>query len=239
MTEQMFSTAAGTDTGGRSGDAVTRRVGGYSAWITVVLALLYLPTLALGFASIGGTGRPLPDPYLAVAEVLIILMAPPLVVMSGTLLLIAAPGRRVWGLAAFGFTLLLVGTTVPVHIVELLVARRLQPGPPAGTMFGWDWPGVLYAVDITAWDLFFGLALVFATAALTGPGLRAARLLLVAAGVLSLAGLVGPVVDAIGLRMIGIVGCAVVFPIGAGALGRSLLRSAQATGTFDPVPRVS
>jgi hypothetical protein len=54
------------------------------------------------------------------------------------------------------------------------VAGRLpvQPGCPAGApaegpagfgyLFNWHWPSVLYGVDIVAWDIFFGPALLFA-----------------------------------------------------------------------------
>lgn len=219
-------------------DAV-RRVGGVSAWIVVVLGALYVPTLGIGFVAGGGLSRPLTDPYLAVAEMLIVLMAPPLVVLAASVLLLAPPARRIWGLCGVGFMLLTVGTTVSVHLVELVVARRLQHGVPRGPTFGWDWPGVLYAVDVTAWDLFFGLAILAMALTLTGRAWRAARLLLVLAASLSLLGLVGPALDVIGLRMIGVVGYAIVFPIAAAVLGRRLLGRPGTAGTFvpGPVPR--
>jgi len=182
-----------------------------------------------------GLAPPLPDPALGIAEVLILLLLPPLVTLMAAVAVIAPPARRIWGLCAFGFTLLTAGTTAPVHLIGLLVARRLSPGPPHGSVFGWDWPGVLYAVDVTGWDLFLGLALLAAGLSLPGERERTARRLLLAAGVLSLLGLAGPAFDVISLRLIGVLGYAVVLPLGAAALGRTLLAAPGSTpGPFGP-----
>ena len=51
-----------------------------------------------------------------------------------------------------------------VHLVQLTVVRRIDPSAIQGFqyLFNWHWPSVLYGVDIIAWDIFFGLALLFA-----------------------------------------------------------------------------
>jgi hypothetical protein len=46
-----------------------------------VLEVAYVAVVVAGFASIGNMGAPLPDPYLAIAEVLVLVMAPILVVL--------------------------------------------------------------------------------------------------------------------------------------------------------------
>ncbi|MGB8386127.1 MAG: hypothetical protein WCG47_33650, partial [Dermatophilaceae bacterium] len=75
-------------------------------------------------------------------------------------------------------------------------------------------PSLLFAIDVAAWHFLFGLSLLFASLAFTGPGtaayLRGGFLL---GGALCLIGLVGPAVANSSLRSIGVLGYGVVFPI--------------------------
>ncbi len=81
-------------------------------------------------------------------------------------------------------------------------------------MFSFTWPSVTYALDILAWDLFFGLSMLFAAPVFSGDRLRASiRILMIVSGVLALAGISGVVVGNIQLRMIGVVGYAGLFPV--------------------------
>jgi hypothetical protein len=212
------------DSGGRDApdfrSASVHRVGAWAAWVTVVLSALYVPTLVLGFIALGSFNDPLEDPFLGIAEVLIILMAPGLVALTAAIYLAAAPGRKIFGLVAFGCMLLAAGTTATVHFVELTVARRLGDGGLTGPTFGWRWPSVLYGVDVVAWDLLFGISLLCAAAVFPGRAYRGVRIGLLIAGALSVIGLVGPISDQFGLRTIGIFGYAVVFPIACIGLAR-------------------
>ena len=213
------------DRGGRDAPdfrlASVHRLGAWAAWVMVALAALYVPTLALGFIALGNFSDPLRDPFLGVAEVLIILMGPALVALVAAIYLGAAPGRKIFGLVAFGCMLLAAGITVTVHFVELTVARRLGDGTLTGPTFGWRWPSVLYGVDVVAWDLFFGISLLCAAAVFPGRAHRFVRVGLLIAGALSVIGLVGPISDQFGLRTIGIFGYAVVFPVACVALART------------------
>ena len=49
-------------------------MGAWSARALFVLELAYVVAFVVGFASIGDLSKPLPDPYLAVAEALILVM---------------------------------------------------------------------------------------------------------------------------------------------------------------------
>jgi len=119
----------------------------------------------------------LPDPYLAVAEVLILLLARPWS-CSWPRFTPALPPICGWfGLIAFGWMLVAVGLTMTVHVVELVVARRVEPGAVSGfaRLFDFEWPSMLYAVDVVAWDLLLGLSLLFAAAVFTAHRYRAVR----------------------------------------------------------------
>jgi hypothetical protein len=79
--------------------------------------------------------------------------------------------------------------------------------------FNWHWPSLLYAVDVVAWDIFFGLALLFTAPVFHASGHIAVRNGLLIAGALCIVGIVGPAVNHIALRQIGIIGYAIVWPI--------------------------
>lgn len=56
-----------------------RMLGFWSARAIFLMEFLYVAVFIAGFASIRDTSKPLPDPYLAIAEILILVMAPILV----------------------------------------------------------------------------------------------------------------------------------------------------------------
>lgn len=73
---------------------------------------------------------------------------------------ICAPLRaKLFALLAFGWTLVWMGFTVTVHFIELTVARQidLAANPALRRLFEFKWPSLLYGIEITAWNLFFGL----------------------------------------------------------------------------------
>jgi hypothetical protein len=111
--------------------------------------------------------------------------------------------------------LLLAGVTVTVHLVQLTVVRRIDPNAIHGFQyfFNWHWPSMLYGVDVVAWDIFFGLALLFAAPVFHASGHVAVRNGMLIAGAMSVVGILGPAVNHIGWREIGIVGYAIVWPI--------------------------
>lgn len=110
--------------------------------------------------------------------------------------------------------------TTTVHIA-LLVLRRSDLIDPRWHpwLLSFEWPSVPYVLDVIAWDLFFGLAMLCAAPLVGGTRFAAAiRVTLAMSGVLALAGLVGPVTGDMRLRAIGIIGYAAIFPIAAALL---------------------
>lgn len=193
-----------------------RRVAIWSALGTFFFGLLYAPTLVAAFVSAGNVRDPLTDPFLGILEVQIILMAPLMVVMMVAVHGYAPRSARMYSLSALGFMILCAGLTTSVHFVELTVARRIDPAsmPGYSQLFSWEWPSVLYALDILAWDWFFGLSMLLAAPLFKGGKLHAsARACMILSGTLSIAGLLGAALGDMQLRGIGIAGYAVVFPV--------------------------
>jgi hypothetical protein len=160
------------------------------------------------------TSDPLPDPYLAIAEVIILVMAPIMVLLMLAIHERAPAHAKPFTGIALGWMIAAAATTMIVHFVELTVARHINQAafPGYARIFDFRWPSTFYAIDIVAWDVFFALALLFAVPAFSRSRQEAAvRRGLLASGTLSLIGLVGPFADALGWRTIGIFGYTVIF----------------------------
>ena len=202
---------AGRLVGSRS-ERLARR---WSAWFVVAISVAYAAIMVAGFGSLGNLTDPLPDPYLAVAELLILLMAPVMVVLMAAVHACAPVHLRMFSMIAFGWMLVAACLTMTVHVVELVVARRVDPGavPGFARLFDFAWPSMLYAVDVVAWDLMLGLSLLFAAFVFTGRRYRGVRWGLLASAALCLVGLVGPATGVLAWRGIGIFGYVVAFPV--------------------------
>jgi hypothetical protein len=200
-------------------DDLGQSLGLWASSTYVVLGVAYVITLVAGFISNRNLNDPLKDPHLAIAELLILVMAPVMVAIAVAIHTTSSAEDQPYALMSLAWMIAAAGTTSIVHFVELTVARRVDHAtlPGYDRVFGWRWPSVLYAIDIVAWDIFFAFALLFAVPAVED---TAARVGLVASGVLSLVGLVGPATNRLAWRHIGIFGYAVVFPVACISLFR-------------------
>jgi hypothetical protein len=196
--------------------ATARRLGLASAVGLVLLGAVYTVTLVGGLWSLQSRQQPVGDPFFSILEMLIILSAPLMVAVMVSVHAWTPPEAKTYSLAALVFMSLLAGVTCSVHFVILTVSRPIgSAGPPwLALLFSFKWPSVTYALDILAWDLFFALSMLFAAPIFNGDRLQVAiRTLMIASGVLALAGMSGVVVGDMQLRMIGVVGYAGLFPV--------------------------
>jgi hypothetical protein len=194
--------------------ATARRLGIFSAVGVTVLVVAYAITLTIGFLSLKSPQQPISDPMFSILEVLIILMMPVMVALMVAVHAWAPSNAKTLSLTAVMFMGLLAGVTCSVHFVILTLSRQAafagQPWAPL--LLSFRWPSVVYALDIVAWDFFFPLSMLFAAPVFRGSRLTLSiRVLMIASGVLALAGLGGAVAGDMQLRNIGIVGYVGVF----------------------------
>ena len=193
-----------------------RMLGSFAAFSVCLLLIAYLFTLVLGFMSLKSPADPIGDPYFTILELLIVVMAPLMILVMVSVHYKSSPGTRMYSLLAVVFMTIMAVITCGVHFVILTVSRSLaSDGFPWTTQFfSFVWPSVTYALDILAWDLFFALSMICASAVFRKGRLEGAtRALMVISGILSLAGFIGVALADMNLRNIGIIGYAVV-PIG-------------------------
>ncbi len=184
----------------------TERLGLLSSIGLVLVGVAYAIVVGIGIAQ-AGFDEPIVDPILGIMEAITLVSAPLIVILMAAVHGIASRERKIFGVLAVAFGAIMAALTSSVHFVALTAGR--QTGFTA-----LEWPSTLYAVELLAWDVFLGLALVFAAPVFVGPGRYArAKWTLVATGVLCLVGAIGPIVGDMALQTIGILGYGVVLPI--------------------------
>lgn len=201
--------------------ATARGLGIFSAAATVVLLVAYAVTLVVGLASLESPQQPIGDPMFTILEVLIILTMPAMVALMVAVHAWAPTRAKTLTLTSIVFMGLLAGVTCIVHFCILTLSRQPEFAGRSWEplVLSFEWPSVAYALDILAWDIFFALSMLFAAPAFSGSRLAAwIRVLMIASGVLSLAGLSGVVAGDMQLRNIGIVGYVGVFLVVAALL---------------------
>lgn len=155
------------------------------------------------------------DPGLTVLEALLFALLPLLVIEASAIHVWSPHCPRLFTLVALAFMSMFATLSAAVHFVRLTAVRQLEAsgGAVSDLMMPTRWPSAAAAVDLLAWDLFLGLALLFASRAFAGAGLaRAVRSGLIASGTLCLAGLLGPATGEMRLQLFATLGYAFVLP---------------------------
>ena len=217
-----------------------RRLGISAAAGIVLLGVGYAVTLIFGLLALQSPQQPIAGWYFSILELLILPFAPLAVVLMVAVHAWAPPEAKAYSLTALVFMGLLTGLTCSVHFVLLTVGRQIASADLARSalFLSFKWPSVAYAIDIVAWDLFFGLAMLFAAPVFSGGRLATSiRILMIASGVLALAGISGAVVGDMQLRMIGVIGYAAVFPVVALLLAILFMRTEAVTAGGLPFHR--
>ena len=182
------------------------RLGSWSALAIFLLGVAYAFTLTAAVTGHGLTA-PIVDPILAIMEVLTLISALLIVILIASIHAYASVDHKIYGLIAFAFTIVFVAMTSAVHFVELTAVRQMGSA-------GIVWPSAAYAVELLAWNLFLGLALLFAAPVFGGSGLeRRVRRGLLISGSLCVTGIVGPALGSMRLQLVGVLGYAVVLPV--------------------------
>ena len=191
-----------------------RRLGFFSAVATAILLVAYAITLVIGLASLKSPDDPIGNPWFTLLEVEIIVMMPAIVALFVAVHAWTPARAKTLSLSSVVFMGVLAGITCSLHFVVLTLSRQAEFGdqPWLPLFMSFEWPSVVYALDILAWDIFFAVAILFAAPVFSGSRLAAwIRGLMIASGVLSLAGLSGVVLGSMQWRNIGIVGYVPVF----------------------------
>jgi hypothetical protein len=211
---------------------IDRRIGVLSAAAVGVIGLFYVATGLVGVAMrpAGSALLAQVDPWLAILEILIIFSAIALVVMMAAVYAYASPTAKLQARVAFAFTLAFALLTCATHFANLTVGRQLAgEEPELAHQLSFGWPTVNLALDLLAWDLLLGIALLFAAPVFrSGRRSDAVRRTAYAAGALCLVGLIGPLSGRMEFQLAAIAGYAFVMPVLCVMIARLFARTPAA-----------
>jgi hypothetical protein len=193
-------------------DSFTREhafVGKRTAWLVASLITIYLVTLILGMISLDTPEDQIGNPYFTILELLIIILGPLMVTTIGVVHMYASSQQKIYSLLALVFISIATLITCSLHFAILTLSRQPAFADLDWTplLFSFNWPSVAYALDILAWDVFFALSMLFASAVFRERGLeRVVRFFLITSGVISLIGIIGIPLNNMQIRNLGIAG---------------------------------
>jgi hypothetical protein len=212
----------------------SRQLGRAAALALFFFGVAYAIITFVGIVSLKSPQQPIPDPSNLLMELFIVVMAPLYVAVMVAVHAYADRSVKAYSLMALALMIVCAVITSSVHFVMLTVGRQVEFTSVSWMplFLSWKWPSVIYALDILAWDWFWGLSLLCAALVFKGGRLQTAvRIAMAVSGVLSLAGLIFLPFGDMQFRMIGIFGYAglgpVVFLLVALVLGRAESRSQE------------
>ncbi|MCF8296376.1 MAG: hypothetical protein K9J13_02430 [Saprospiraceae bacterium] len=190
-------------------------VGNVIAWSAALIITIYLVTLVLGFISLKSPDEPIGNPYFSILELLIIILGPLMVFLLVFVHKSTPEKSKIYSLSALFFMSIMTCITCSLHFVILTLSQQeaFMNQDWSLLVFSFNWPSVVYALDILAWDFFFALSMLFLSATFRKKGLeKLIQILLIISGVLSFVGLLGIPMNNMQIRNIGIIGYT-IFPI--------------------------
>jgi hypothetical protein len=199
----------------------------YLSLAMVGVGVAYVLLIASGLATAEpGTGR-IRDPIRILMELVTMVAGLFLMALGAALHHLVDRSKRLLTLLGVLFLAACGTVTCGVHFVSLTVAEPLlRANSSLEPLLTLGWPTVPMSLDILAWDFFFGLGFLFLGWALLGTGGRTAGAVMVASGVLSIAGLVALPLGNMGVRFIGVFGYTVLPVVACGLLVRFAVREA-------------
>ncbi len=202
-------------------------VAGYTL---AALCFAYAVVLLLGLFTLPSPDHQIQNPWFTLMEILILAISPTMVAFTVALHALVAVERKPFAILGVTFMSMCAALTCTVHFTVLTLSRlpAFASAEWAPLVFSFNWPSLVYALDILAWDVFFPLGALFAALALRirGPE-RLARGVLLFSAALGFLGLAGVPLANMNIRNIGIIGYGLLFPIAAVLIAVTFTREAS------------
>ena len=208
-------------------NSVHRKVGRVTCFMVFGLGIFYAVVTTIGLLSLKSLHDTIGNPYFTIMEILSILIALLMTISIVAVHYYAAPVDKFFSLTSLMFMLVATAITSCVHFLILSISQSAEAHQLTNYsfLFSFKWPSIVYALDILAWDLFFGLSMLFVAPVFKNGRLeKNLKILLIISGILSLFGLIGVPLQNMQIRNIGIIGYAVVAPLAFLLIGKILGR---------------
>ena len=211
-------------------NSVYRKVGRVTCFMVFGLGIFYAIVTTIGLLSLKSLHDTIGNPYFTIMEILSILIALLMTISIVAVHYYAAPVDKFFSLTSLIFMLVATAITSSVHFLVLSISQSAEAHRLTNYsfIFSFKWPSIVYALDILAWDLFFGLSMLFVAPVFKNDRFeRNLKILLITSGMLSLFGLIGVPLQNMQIRNIGIIGYAIVAPVAFLLIGKILGRSKE------------
>jgi len=181
-------------------------------YMLLVIGLIYVILVVWGIATQDPATGYIKDNIKFLMEIGTMLSALVLLLFTVSVHQNAKENNNSFGIISIIFMALLVATTFISHFVSITLSKQLtmvwENYKYVGSM---EWPSVLFAIDILAWDVFFGLAfLSLGISVLQNSKNSLVGILMICSGILSLLGLAAIPLNNMNVRYIGIFGYTVM-----------------------------
>lgn len=122
--------------------------------------------------------------------------------------------RKSQGMLALILSVCMAVVTITNHFIYMTVLKQIYNGRAMPSWLLLDgWPSVSKGLECVSWGFFLGLAMLFASGALEAWGSKAITWTMRISGILTLAGLVGPVTGNMDYYLLSTIGYSVGFLI--------------------------
>lgn len=204
--------------------------GKYASWLVFFIGVIYAVTTLMGFISLPSPDVQIGQPFFGIMEILILLIAPLMAISMAFIHYCNDSDTRVYSFIAVCLMFIMLAITSCIHTLILTVggSQRLIELPGYNLLFSFRWPSIAYALDVLAWDWFYGLSILFGAIQFRQPGLeKTIKIIMMISGILSLIGLGGLPTGNMQIRNIGIAGYAIFGPIAFLLIGIRLNQKAK------------
>ena len=214
-------TVSNLDHGNRDPASIgNQKIGYWAAIVTFITGIGFL--LVIVVTVVSGTGFPPTGLYLTLISVDTLLAAVAMVFLWSALHICAPADRRIFSQCSLAMVTILAALTSIARFVQIsLVPQALAAGKTDG--LGWfnvyGEFSLMSDIEVLAWGVFLGLALLFLAPVFRKQKLdRALSWTLYISGLLCLVGAVGKVVSSTPLVFVGILGWGVGLTVAAGLI---------------------
>lgn len=188
----------------------------YTSWLVFIMGLIYAVITLSGFLSLDSPDEPIGHPYFCIMEVLILIISPVMAISMAAIHYCNESDTRIYSFIAVCLMFIMAAITSCVHTLILTVgdSQQFRELPEYNLLFSFRWPSIAYALDVLAWDWFYGLSIIFGAIQFRQQGLeKTIKVIMMISGILSLIGLGGLPTGNMQIRNIGIIGYAIFGPV--------------------------
>jgi len=178
----------------------------------ITLGIIYVLLITIGIMTQSKETGYIRDDIRILMEIFTMISAVLLLLFAISIDQVVEQDKRLFSIFSVLMMLGLVILTFFCHFINITIGKNLiKNNEILGYLFSLTWPSLIFAVDILAWDIFFGLS--FIALGISIMDIFAKKIIaitMIIAGILSLVGLISLPLNNMNLRYIGVFGYTVM-----------------------------